>query len=158
VRAGNAPQDPLNIRSKPDIEHAVGFVEHDMKDVTQDEGLSHDVVDHAPRRPDHNIHALFKRSKLALDRLTAVNPRDPGGMAEGEFSGLPDDLLDELASGREHEGLRDVTAFEHLEDREEERGRLAGSGLGLCQYIQPIEGTRDDVGLNRCGLEISCLA
>src|SRR5699024_6259202 len=62
------------------------------------------------------------------------------------------DLDRELARRRQHERLRfRLRAVEPREDRQRERGGLAGAGLRLTEQVAAFEQRRDRRGLDRRG-------
>ncbi len=68
---GSFAQNALDVGAKADVEHAVGFVEHDVDDVAQIKRSSFDVVENAAGRADHDVDAASQGANLALDRLAA---------------------------------------------------------------------------------------
>src|SRR5690606_31386442 len=107
---------------------------------------------------DHEVDAALERAELAADRLAAVN----GQHARAEIPAVAvhrlRDLHRELARGYEHErdGLRRVRILgERLEQRERERGRLAGPRCGLPEQVTTLEQRRNRLALNRSRLLVA---
>ena len=74
----------------------------------------------------------------------------------GEFFELIPNLNGKLARRDEDQGPRpDAPALRRqrhpLENREDERTRLAGSGAGLPENVDPLQGPRDETRLNGSG-------
>ncbi len=76
-------------------------------------------------------------AKLEAHALTAVNGQDvkAGQMASVTLKRLGD-LNSQLAGGRQHQHLRlAVGQIQPLQQRQGERGGLAGAGLGLADQV-----------------------
>ena len=94
--------------------------------------------------------------QLPLDRLAAIDAANRHIAALAELLELHDDLLDELAGGGQDDGLRAARPrLHHLDQGNPERGRLAGARLGLPDDVQPVEGLRDECGLDGGGLGVA---
>src|SRR5262249_40067641 len=93
VRSGHLAQDPLDIGAEADVEHPVGFVEDNVKDVTEVERLALHVIEDASGGADNNVNAPMQRSQLTLDRLAAVDAADVDIAPIGQFLQFPNDLL-----------------------------------------------------------------
>ena len=74
----------------------------------------------------------------------------------GELTSLLGDLGGQLARGRQHQGLRPwlVVVAPAVQERQQERGRLAGTGLRLSDDVTARKGFRDESVLNGGGLEV----
>ena len=58
-----APQDVADIRDEAEIEHAVGFIEHQHLRVAQVEHVLLEVVDQAAGRADEHVDAILELSR-----------------------------------------------------------------------------------------------
>src|SRR5262249_41243778 len=86
---------------------------------------------------------------LRLDRHTAVDRRDAQLRVARVFVHALFDLHAELARRREHEGARATRAADELiDDRQRERGGLAGSRLREAHDVASLEDERDRFFLN----------
>jgi hypothetical protein len=69
-------QDGVEVLGETHVEHLIGLVENDEARVVQAQRAALQVIDRAPRRRDHDIHAALKAAKLMTDRLAAVHGQD----------------------------------------------------------------------------------
>ena len=151
VRVGDLLEDPLDVGAEPDVEHPVGLVEDDVEDVAQVERPPLDVVEDAARGADDDVDARAAGPGAAARsarrrRCRRWRRRWPWA----SFCELDDDLLDQFAGRRQDDGLGASAArFEHLDERDAERGGLAGAGLGLADDVEAVEGLGDEGGLDR---------
>ena len=150
VRVGHLAEDPLDVGPEPDVEHPVGLVEDDVEDVAQVERAALDVVDDAAGGADDDVDAALQSARSwRLDRLAAVDAADGDVLAVGELLELGDDLLDEFAGRGQDDRLGTLAAgLEHLDQRDAERGRLAGARLGLADDVVAFEGLGDQLRLD----------
>ena len=72
---------------------------------------------------------------------------------EGQLAGRDDHAARE--SARRRSRRRGGRSRETLEDREDERGRLAGARLGAREHVAPGEDERDRGRLDRRGLRVA---
>ena len=110
------------------------------------------VVEDAAGRADDEMHTLLQRDELAADALAAVDRHAAAGRRSAtSLRGLLGDLHDQFARRREDERLRAgrFVLVPPVEERQQERGGLAGAGLGLADHVAAVEGVRDQGGLNR---------
>ena len=150
-------EDPLEVVGEAHVEHLVGLVEHDRVDVLEAERAAVEVVDGAARRRDDDVDAPREPVELGRDRLAAVDRHDPDAEPLAVLVDRLGDLHRELAGRREHERRRpgalpvaggaaglDRSAGraslvepdgEALEDRQRERGGLAGPGGRLGEEV-----------------------
>ena len=142
-------QDPLDIGSKPDVEHAIGLVEHDVHDIAQIQRVALDVIQHAAGSADHEVNSRCRRPDLALDGFTAEDAADGDLGAQREFLKLAHDLLSQFAGRRQDDALRPACAgFEHLDQRDAKRRCLARARLGLADHVESVECLGDQGRLN----------
>ena len=66
-------EDILDIITESHIEHLISFVQNEHADRVKVKGPAFDVINHTTRSTDDNLHTAFEGTKLALDRLSAVN-------------------------------------------------------------------------------------
>ena len=103
-----------------------------------------------------------RRSALQLDAV-ALPAIDRQHVEATEVSGIPLEglahLEGELASGSEHERLRRLLLEVELrQDRQRERGRLAGAGLRQPDDVAALQQRRDGRGLDRRGVLVAEVA
>ena len=163
--SGCAAQDVADVGDEAEIEHAVGFVEHQHLDAAQVEHVLLEEVDQAPRRADQDVDPRLERAALLLvvDPAECETEREPGVLAED--LGVAVNLHGELARRRHDQRARrtrasrrrDVATQQRGVQRDEERGRLAGARLRLAGDVEAGEGFRQRLGLDRCAAFESCV-
>ena len=146
---------------KAHVEHAVRLVEHEELDLAEVDEPLLEEVDEATRRRDEDIDALLDRADLRA----LADAAEDHGVAERRVTAVArealGDLRRELTRGREDERLRLAAergaraarqAREQVvEDRQRERGGLAGAGLRDAEDIALGERGRDRLRLDRRG-------
>ena len=98
-----AAEDFFDVGPEADIEHAIGFVEHDDLDGAQIECSAANQVDHAAGCADDDIGPAFELGDLAANRFAAIDRHAGHPPAVGEFFEFFADLHGQLARGHEHE-------------------------------------------------------
>ena len=149
-------QECLEILGEAHVEHLVGLVEDDHLHRVEREAAARQVVDGASGCRDHDVHAPPERAQLLADRLAAVDREDVGVQAATVAVDGLGDLHRQLACRDEDEGQRPALAGspqaarggESLQDRERERGRLAGPGRRLGEHVATRRGA---AGSSRAG-------
>ena len=101
----------------------------------------------------------FKRALLRIHRHAAKHRHCRDGRVIGQADQRVLDLHDELAGRRENERARErlarriaerrLLAHQPLQNRQRERQRLAGAGLGARDHVAVFERTRDHGALHR---------
>ena len=123
------------------------------------EAAARQVVDGAARGRDDDVHAAPQAAQLLADRLAAVDRQDPGPERAAVAMDRLGDLHRELAGRHEDErpgpaalpagACRHSGARDPLEERQRERGRLAGPGRRLGEDVPAGEQRRDRLALDR---------
>ncbi len=88
------------IVNEAEIQHLVGFVENEMRDLGQRNRVARDQVEQAARRGNENVGALFQLQLLLVDRRTADNLVDAKRRLLHEGAQAFTDLVDQLARRR----------------------------------------------------------
>ena len=149
--------DPLHVRNKPHVEHAVRLVDDQNLDLRKIEVSAARIIDDAPRGADDEIDRLPQGTALLL-MVHAAEYDDAGQPGEdAERFGILMDLHRKLAGRRQYEGTRPARLAvtlrrivqEARESRQQERGRLAGSGLRLAGQVAPLKQRRKRQRLDR---------
>jgi hypothetical protein len=102
-----------------------------------------------------HIHAPGQRAGLPCLGHAAEHQGDAQAHVAAVGAKAFGDLAGQLAGWREHQGAaasalqRPAIGGESLQDRQGERGGLAGAGLGDAQYVTSGEHVRDGLGLDR---------
>ncbi|MFO0637363.1 MAG: hypothetical protein U0168_31445 [Nannocystaceae bacterium] len=153
--------DPLHVGHEALVEHAVGLVEHEDLDAAQIDLAATVQIEQPSRRGDEDVDALGQLAQLRCLGDAAEDHRVPQieVLAVGLEAGA--DLGRELARGREHQRAQHrVVAgarVDALQDRQGERGGLAGAGLGAADDVAAREHGADGLLLDRRGLAVACL-
>lgn len=87
---------------KPEIDHAIGFVQHDVVALVEHRIGALEAVDEAAGRADHDLTALAQLEALVLDRLPANHRHHPVLGKVGQLAGFLLDLLRQFARGGKH--------------------------------------------------------
>src|SRR5204863_9891890 len=115
-----------------------------------------EMIEHAAGRARHDARAVLERADLLAHRLAAMNRDGADVRVLAEEVQLGRDLLRELARRREDERLHaGARRIDELEQREAERGRLAGAGTRLHDDVASLEHRRDRLRLDRSRRVIS---
>ena len=113
------------------------------------------MIEQTARRRHQHVEALRERADLRAMRHAAEDHRDLERQARGEIAEALRDLAREFAGRAEHERARSelrrgARVREQLvEDRQRERRRLAGAGLGDADEIAARHQGRDRLRLDR---------
>src|SRR5437016_4578916 len=114
------------------------------------------MIDDTAGSADRDVEALFHLTELRPDALTAIDRHHAAVFAGYEPAGLFRDLQAQFARRRENQSLWSgaIVISPGVEERQQERGRLACPSLCLTDHIEAGEGFRDESSLNRRGLTI----
>ena len=152
----NAP----DIGEEPHVKHAVCLVEDEFLDAVEiHDALRHQVYEPARRRHDH-LGATLKILHLQELRHAAEHYRIVGTRVFRVVHEVVGSLGGKLASWREHERARMACAFcrawrlrrrthQPVQDRQQERGCLAGTSLGATNEVTPFHQVRYRLLLDR---------
>ena len=146
-------QDPFDVGPKSDVEHPVGFVQHDTSQFSYIERPPANVIKNATRCPDNNIRASLKLVNLGMHRLATVQAGDESTTAIGQLFDFRCDLHCQFACRCEHQRLRQqLVQINAFQDRYAERCGLASSRLSLPHQIEVFHRERNHRRLNWSGL------
>ena len=148
---GHLAQDALDVLDEAHPQHLVGLVDDDGLELVELQRLAAQVILDAARRSDHGVHAAAQLLQLKVHPGAAVDGQhvEPFEVAGVLLHGLRD-LDRELARRREDEQLRlGALQVDAAEQRQRERGRLAGAGLRLAEQVAALEQRRDRGLLDR---------
>ena len=101
-----AAQNLFDVGPEADVEHPVGFVQHDESQIVERERAAAQVVEHPARRADDHVGAALQFFDLAADRLAAVEGHDVDLPAVGQLDELLAHLDGQLARRHHDQGLR----------------------------------------------------
>ena len=152
----NLGDDAIDLRREAHVEHAVGLVEHEHLEIVEDDVLALEVVDQPARRRDDDVDAGAQRFSCGSRGTPPYTDGDVELHCARVFrERSPRTCTAELARRREHERARAARSAEQaVDDRERERGGLAGARLREAHDVASLEDERDGLGLNgrRCGV------
>lgn len=141
---GAAFEDVLDVITKADVKHPVGFVEDCKFDFVQGEVAAFDVIDDSAWSSDDNGRSFFKLVGLALHRFAAVEADDRELTFAGKFLDFLANLNRQFAGGGQDDRRRFVGfEFDKFQNRQGERGSFSRPGLGLAEEIMLLEGQRN---------------
>ncbi len=150
--ARRALHDAVDRGPEAHVEHAVGLVEDQGRDLVELHGASLEQVLEPAGRRDQDVGALGELG-LALDAGAAVDGRDRERAGVRDRAQLLDDLTGQLARRHEHEcGGARVGGLDAVDERHAEGERLARAGGRLDEHVAPGEHVGDDERLHGEGL------
>ena len=150
-RPGRRAQDLLHLLAEAHVEHAVGLVDDQGREVGQAQRAAGHVVEHASGRPDDYVHPALERRQLRAHGLAARGDEDlEPGLAPAELPDVTRHLRAELSRGAQDQRLGPaVVAFQVMQEGQGEGSRLAASGRGLADQILAGEQQGDGARLDR---------
>ena len=99
-----AAENFFDVGAEADVEHAVGFVEHDELELVELQRAAAEVVEDAAGRADDDVGALLQPVDLRAERLAAVDGRGANLAAVGQPFDFVADLHGQLARGHQDQG------------------------------------------------------
>ena len=153
--------DLAHLRDEAHVEHAVSFVEHHDLDHVQVHFAALVEVQQTPGGGDQNVAvARFQLLELLVEVHAADKAHDVELGVFGQGQGVVGDLHHQLTgwSDDQRARLAHVALFgrrrgEQLGDGgNQERGGLAGAGLGAADGVLAAQGMTEHLGLNRCAV------
>ena len=150
------PQNEANILDEPQIEHAVGFVQHRHLNMAQIEHMLLEVVDDSAGSADQHVHAFFEDAALLLVVDAAEYDRELEPRVFADAFGIGVDLHGKFARRCDDDGARRIHRHvgrlrlgqQAIEQGDEKRRRLAGAGLRLARDVAAGERDRQGLRLN----------
>ena len=157
--AGEQGQDTLDIGHEAHVEHPVGLVDHEDVDAAEQHLAAVEPVEQAAGGRDQDVDAPLQRLLLVAHADAADQQR------HGQVEMLAVDLEILRRLGRELARRRDDHRARHprpgpavgqdMQHRQDERGRLAGAGLGDADHVAAGQHHRDGPGLDGGGLGVA---
>ena len=165
--------DLADIGDEAHVQHSIGLVQDEDLDLGEVHGLLADMVHQTTGCGDEDLDALPQDLDLRVDAGAAVHDRRAQGAApavgldgladlDGELTGRRQDQHSDGVPGRREAAVG--VPSEALQCRQNERGRLAGSGLGCGKDVasgqdegncRALDGRRLRVALSRnCGEKV----
>ena len=110
-----------------------------------------EVIEQPARRADDDVDAAAEGVLLRAHADAAEDGRAGDRRVDGEVGQVLEDLRGQLARRRQDERARRAARLRHqpLQDRQQERDRLAAACHGASEQILAFERRRNRVGLNR---------
>ena len=153
--------DAADVADETHVEHAVGFVEHQHARRIETHVALFRMIEQTAGRGHEDIEARRER----LDLRPLAHAADDDRVAQMQKASIgPDavaDLDGEFARRRQDQRTRGfrfaqlVPDAKPLQQRQRERGGLAGSGLRQTEQVLSVEQRRDGTRLDRRGLRIA---
>jgi hypothetical protein len=155
-RLRQAAKDALHRRQEAHVEHAIGFVEHQHFDRVELGGAALHVVEQSAGARDQHVYAATQLFDLRLHAGATVDGGDVQAQVLAIGAQAFGDLHGKLARRREDQRARLARAVaggrafgQALQQRQAERGGLAGAGLGAAEHVVAGENERNGLGLDR---------
>ncbi|MNZ56308.1 hypothetical protein D3C78_742530 [compost metagenome] len=150
--------DLADLRDEAHVEHTVGFVEHHHLDHVQVHLATLVEVQQTAGGGDQDVaEARFEGAQLLVEVHAADEAHHVQPGVLGQAHGVLGDLHHQLAGRRDDQRARlaHVALFRRRglqqlgDDRDEERGGLAGAGLGAADGVLALEGVAEHLRLDR---------
>ena len=139
------------------VEHAVGFVEHEVADFRQVREPAVGEVEEPAGRRDEDVAAGAQAVDLRLLADAAEDHARAQLLVRAVHADALEDLRRELAGRGEHEHARPAACggAEQLQQRQHEGRGLAGPGLRAGQQVAAGEHRRDGADLDGRGCRVA---
>ena len=147
--------DPLQRMDEAEVEHLVGFVEHQDFEVAQAERALVDEVEQAAGRGDEDVEAAGDGAEAFAIGDAAEDDADRQMHEAAVGLGAGGDLRGQLAGRGKHQHARAarmrhaIGGRQPLQRRKHEGGGLAGAGLGDAQQVAAGQDRRNGLELDR---------
>ena len=158
ARVGGLVDDPAHVGNEAHVEHAVGFVQYQHLDLLQVDVAPIDEVEQSAGRGDQQVERTgVDLVELLLEVHAAYHAVQADVHVLGQVAGVALDLQRQFPGWCEAQrawcppwalGLVGVLP-QAGEDRDQERGGLAGAGLGLAGDVVVGEAVRQHAALDR---------
>src|SRR5262245_9155996 len=144
-------QHPSNVWQEPHVEHAIGLVEHEMRDVVEFGVRLPEVIEQTAGRRDDDVDAGAEGVFLRTHADAAENRCSRDRRVYRELLELLENLCSQLSRWREDQRARGAAFLldQLLKDGEKEGCRLAAAGLCTGEKIFAGERGWDGIVLNR---------
>jgi len=143
--------DPLDVVDESHVQHAVGFVQHEMLHLREIRVAPLGKVEQPARGRHEDVAAIAQPVDLRLLADAAEDHARAQVLVGAVDADALEDLGGEFARGREDQCARRAACGgrEQLQQRENESGRLARAGLGAGQQVATGEHRRYRLRLDR---------
>ncbi len=142
------------------IEHAVGFVEHERFDRVEPHRVALHQIEQAAWRRHQHVDPVEQRADLLAHRDAADRQRGLDAQVAAVGAEAVEDLTGEFARRAEHQhaaGLAlgtDAVGGDAIENRQRERGGLAGAGLCDADQVAAADHQRNSLILDGGGSDV----
>src|SRR5699024_1524671 len=102
---GDHSQDPFDVGEEPEVEHLVGLVQDQARDLAEDQVTSLGEVEQSARSADHHVDSRSQGFDLWLVRSAAVDRRGAYTEVLAGFGDVLGDLLAQFAGRYDHQYL-----------------------------------------------------
>lgn len=150
----NLLDDLANLRLEAHVQHAVRFVQHQIRAAPQIGCAALQEINQATGRRDHHLHAALQVAGLRCLRRTAEHARVAHMRARSKVAGHLLDLLGELARRRQYQHDGPVAALQPRlivdvhNGGHRVRERLTGAGLRDADHVAAGQRDRPALRLN----------
>ena len=155
---GQQDQHALQFVGEAQVEQAVRFVQHERDYVCQAQGVLFHQIQQAARRSHHDVGAAAQRHHLRIDRDAAEHHHGFHALQQvlRQAAHHLADLRSQLARGHQHQRAHaprrvQRPCVQSLQQRQHERGRLAGAGGRRAQHVGPGQDGGHGLLLDRRG-------
>ena len=138
---GQMPEDAPDVRQESHVEHAIGFVEHQILEAGELRVRRPKMIEQPARRRDDDVHAAAKRVLLRTHADAAKHRGAGDRRVHRQIGQVFDDLRRQLTRRRQDERTRHAARLRHqpVEDRQQERSGLAAAGHRAGKQIPALE-------------------
>ena len=143
-------QDAFHVLGETHLQHLVGLVEHQVVQVREVQAALLEMVDDPPGGADHDLRAALETGQLGSVGAATVDGQHVDPQMRAVTAERLGDLQRQFPRRGEHQRLGGAAVGVDLrQDRDRERGRLTGSGLGETHHIRALEHRGNGGGLDR---------
>ena len=152
---GNPRQNLPHIDDEPHLEHAVHFIEHQVRRAIQLELASRNQIQQTPRRANDDIRPGTHPPHLARTRHAAEHDGGAQTQTSAQHLRMFLDLHSQLTRRREDQGagmkpLHPIAILrQSMQQRQQESGRLASPRLGNAHQVPAFQQRGDRTKLDR---------
>ena len=152
---GNELADALDVGNEAHVEHAVGLVDDEEFDASEQQPSALEMVEQAARRRDQHVDAARELDVLVVERDAADQERDVELVVDAVFGEALLDLRGEFARRLDDQRARHAGAgaalLQERQHGQRESRCLAGAGLGDAEHVAPGEHVRNSLVLDGGG-------
>ena len=151
IAVGQVALDLFHVGVETHRQHAVGFVEDQHLEMIEREGALEQMIEHAPRRADDDVRALFERVDLRAIAHAAIDGHGAQARVAAQIFRLPATPVGPVHAWGPGSapGSDCARRVEPLQHGQQERAGLAAAGAGLDHHVARAKQIGDGPRLNR---------